>query len=344
MTARKIRFGLIGCGSVSPYHVKAIQKAGNAELIMAADSDVSQARRFARRFGLEAAAGVDELLENQSIEAVSIAVPHHLLPVLGSKAAEAGKHVILEKPVATNCEDAEKLIDTCREAGVKLTVWLERRYQPFAEAAKSFVENGELGRINLGIINTIGYKKASYWNYGFRDEGPYTTWRTRKESSGGGVLIMNAFHQIDLMLFICGEQVSEIYGQTGCFNPDVEVENVATVSMKCKSGALINLTASTCAYGLGRYPLYAARDVICGSEGSCILSVPLEIKQKITGGRSLDLPLLDLVDSKALQVEAFSKAIIEDVPPPVNPEDALGVLRIIRAAYNSAENGSSVKL
>lgn len=344
MTKRKVNFGLIGCGSVSPYHVRAMQKATNAELIMAADSDRDRAKQFAGRFGIESAGDVDELLENRDIEAVSIAAPHDTLPILGTKAAAAGKHIIVEKPMAATYEDAKKLISVCREAGIKLTVWLERRYQPFAIKAKSYVENKSLGSITLGIINTIGYKKASYWNYGFRDEGPYTTWRQKKKRSGGGVLIMNSFHQIDLMLFISGEEVAEVYGQSACFNRDIEVENVATISMRCKSGALINLTASTCAYGLGRYPLYAARDIICGTEGSCVLTIPLEIKQKISGDRTFDLPILNLVETKSLQLEAFSEAIISDSKPPIAPEDALKVLRIITAAYRSAETGAAVKL
>lgn len=344
MTDRRVKFGLIGCGSVAPYHVKAIQQAANSDLVMVADQDISRAQHMSRRFGVESFGGVDEIINHPGIEAVSIATSHDALTPLGIKAARANKHVIVEKPMALRCRDAENLMDTCKHNGVKLSVWLERRYQPFAIEARSLVEKKSLGQIHLGIINTIGYKKASYWNFGFRDEGPYSTWRGRKSSSGGGVLIMNAFHQLDLMLFITGEEVGEVYGRTSYLNPGIEVENIATVSMKCSSGALINLTATTTGFGLGRYPLYASRDIISGSEGSCILSVPLEIKQKISGDTTIDLPLLDLAQCKSAETEAFADSILNGTEPPVDPRDALSVLKIIESAYLSAETGSPVKI
>jgi len=339
---QRVSFGLIGCGSVAPYHVHAFQKSSLARLALVADADAEIARRFGERFGVSAARTVDELLSFTGIQAVSIATPPGTLATLGAQAARAGKHVLAEKPLASTVEEARALIETCRNAGIKLSVWLERRYQPFAVKARELIQNGTLGPIFLITVNTLVYKTASYWNYGFRNEGPSTDWRRSRTLSGGGVLLINTIHQLDLAAFISGLRVVDVFART--IGGAGEVENVALASLRCSRGELINVTASSSAFGLGNFPVYASRDILVGAEGSLILSTPLELKHRVIGTKSFELPLLDLVDSKALAVDDFAKVILEGREPPISPMDALKALTVVKAAYRSAETGERVLL
>lgn len=342
MTDSKITFGLVGCGSVAQYHVHALRKAKNVELVLVADIDSELARQFSERFDVPYAKTVNDLFRDPDIQAVSIATPPGTLSLLGAQAAESGKHVIVEKPMATSSSDARRLVQVCRAADVKLSVWLERRYQPFAVKARELVRAGELGRVVLVMVNTLGYKTASYWSFGFRNEGPPTSWRLDRKQSGGGVLLINTIHQLDLARFITGLSVCDVFAMT--LEKPPAIETVAMVNMRCRRGELVNIISSSSAVGLGRFPIYASRDIISGTEGSLILGTPLELKHRITGSQCFDLPLLDLVDSKAAAVEDFASAILEDITPPVSPADCIEALSVILAAYESSETGQTIQL
>lgn len=342
MTSEKITFGLIGCGSVAPFHVQALRRAPNTRLLMVADTDAAVAETFGQRFGVAAARSVDELLENPAINAVTIAAPHAVLPKLGIRAALAGKHVIVEKPGGARSRDAQQFVAACRNAGVKASVWLERRYQPFAIKARELVQDGVLGRIFLVLVSTLLYKAPSYWTYGFRNDGPPGNWRTSKQESGGGVLLMNTIHQLDLAAFITGLEICEVFGRT--LEPANQVETLALVNSRCANGELINVISSSSAFGIGSFPIYASRDLILGTEGSIILNAPLELKHRVLGNRNFEVPLLDLNEAKALAIEQFARAILEDFAPPVAVQDVITALAIVEAAYQSAAQGQPVQV
>jgi UDP-N-acetyl-2-amino-2-deoxyglucuronate dehydrogenase len=342
MTNRKISFGLIGCGSVAPFHVHAIRRAANTSLRMVADADPTLAEAFGRRFNVAAARSVDELLQNPAIDAVTIAAPHAVLPELGIHAALAGKHVIVEKPGGARSRDAEQFVAACQRAGVKSSVWLERRYQPFAIKARELVQAGTLGKVFLVLVSTLLYKAPSYWTYGFRNDGPPGSWRTSKQDSGGGVLLMNTIHQLDLAAFITGLQITEVFGRT--LEPSCQVETLALVNSRCLNGELVNVISSSSAFGIGPFPIYASRDLIIGTEGSIILNAPLELKHRVLGNKNFEVPLLDLTEAKTIAIEQFAQAILEDREPPVAVRDMITGLAVVEAAYQSAAQGRPVQI
>lgn len=339
MSECPLGFGLIGCGGVAPHHAEAMKQAVNAQLVTVADLDPQRAARFAERYGVRAARDVAELLADSEVEAVSLAVPPLSLVSLGLQAAAAGKHVLAEKPLATSPAEAGRLIVACERAGVRLSVWFERRYQPFVTEAKRLVNEGALGTLHLALIHCLTYKPPSYWQKGLSEEP--SAWR-RSLAEGGGVLNVNACHQLDLVRHITGLEVEEAFARKATVAEPIEVENLALVSLRCRGGALLNLVASSCTHGLGRYPAYTLPDVLSGTEGSLLLGTRLELSRISEPVQRWEHPLLDLAQTKARAVDDFARAVRAGEPPPIAAHDAVAVLEVLAAAHRSAADGRPV--
>jgi len=340
----RVRFGLIGCGAAGKIHARAILASDHTQLSWVCDTDARAARALGERWGIPWTVEPDRLFESAGIEAVSIATPHHTHFGIAVQAAQAGKHILLEKPFTLRTSEAVQLVRLCAEAGVAVMPWLERRYLPFVERAREIVAGGVLGKIVYTRTCTLGYKPRAYWEYGMRLEEYPSAWRGALALSGGGILLMNAVHQIDLMSYISGLTVTEVIGRTASLYHEVEVEDLALVLLRYATGALGVAEASCSTYGQGQFPIENPADAIMGVDGSLQLGIPLKWYDRIRFAQSCDYPKMSVTDMKIRLLDDFVRHLREGTPMRCRPEDAIAALGLIEAAYQSAASGKPVQL
>lgn len=335
--------GMVGCGQISRAHFSGFEKASNANLVMVMDTDEVAAREAAEECAVPYTTSLDEILSRDDIDIISIAVPHYLHAPIAITAAEAGKHVMVEKPFCTTMEDADRMIQACEDNGVKLTVWFPSRYTGTAYKVKELLRQGVIGRIMYVKISTMGYKESNYWERGVGGRGRLSDWRRYIKTAGGGILIMNTVHNIDQLRYILGYEATSIYAQKGTFGSASEVEDFISVSIGYDNGAIGYIESSSWAVGRSTDP-----SRIYGTEGQITLS-PLKVYLSKKIG---DFPQKEWFEPEIGQVrqgreaitEDFVNAILSNTEPPITGEDGKKSLEIILGAYESTRTGMPVDL
>jgi UDP-N-acetyl-2-amino-2-deoxyglucuronate dehydrogenase len=341
---RQLQIGLIGCGAAGKIHARAIVEAPDVRLNAVADIDERAARTLGDHYGVNWTVSVDELLDRHEIEAVSIAVPHHGHFELAKKAAQARKAILLEKPFTLDPDQASELIRVCSEAGVMLIPWLERRYLPYADKARAIVAEQVLGKIAYTRISSLGYKPRAYWTHGMRYEEYPSHWRERAETSGGGILIMNAIHQIDLMSYITGLKIVDLFARTATLHHEVEVEDMALVTVRYQGGAMGMIEASCCTYGMGQFPIASPADRIMGDDGNLELGDTLKSFDRVYFQRNYEFPRVSVMEMKIALLEDFYRLMREGAAMRCAANDALAALQVVDAAYRSSKTGLPVEI
>ena len=344
----EVAVGIIGCGEVtSKSTAPAFDEAERVRIGMVMDVVEWAAEDLGKRYGVPYTTNLKELLSNPDIDFVYISTPHHLHAPLTIEAARAGKHVIVEKPIAVNLEQADAMIAECKENRVKLSTCFPGRYLPEVEKAKDLVNKGLIGEI-IGIrIANMGIKPAGYWMGGYTGRVK-SDWRASKEKSGGGILIMNSVHDIDFMRYITGLEAKRIYSEYGTFSTAVKVEDFIEVIIRYTNGAIGIIEASSCLEEAPRSRSIRGNRIY-GSEGEIIASNPLWIRTtrntEIGEANKWHEMMLERKYGHVTRfVEKFVEAILSGKTPPVTGEDGRKALEIIIAAYESGLKATPVTL
>lgn len=340
----KIRIGMIGCGEIAyKATAQSIQGIDNAEMIVGVDPVEHVARSFGETYGIETTTNLDAVLDSPDVDAVVISTPHFTHAPLAIAAAQAGKHVMVEKPIAVNLEQADAMIAACRDAGVLLAVNLCSRYEPPAVKAKELIAKGAIGGIMALKFHGASNKADSYWTGGFTQR-VHTTWRKSKEESGGGILIMNFVHDIDRLRYITGLEAVRVYAEYDTYVTDVEVEDFIAVSLRYDSGAIGSLLASSCARGgesTGNRIYGSCGQIVFGRGGMRVYTTQEVEGLEQNGWTTFDLPR---VDSRGISLQRFAQAIQEGTPVDIPGEEGRKTLETIYAAYRSGEIHQPVDL
>jgi len=344
----KLTVGIIGCGEITNVlTAQALSEAKNVKIGMAMDVVEWAAEDIGKRYGVPHTSNVKELLSNPDIDFVYIAVPHYLHTPLTIEAARAGKHVIVEKPIAIDLKKADTMIAECKKNGVKLSTCFPSRYLPQVEKAKALVEEGRIGKVIGTKITSLGIKPESYWMGGYSGRIK-SDWRKYKEKTGGGILIMNCVHDIDYMRYITGLEAKRIYSEYGTFLTHVEVEDFINVVIRYTNGAIGTIEGSSC---IEESP--SSRTIrgnrIYGSEGEIIVTNPLLMRtSKDTefgeANKWNEIKLEEKGKHINRFIEGFAEAVLSDKTPPVTGEDGRKTLEIIVAAYESGLKASPITL
>jgi UDP-N-acetyl-2-amino-2-deoxyglucuronate dehydrogenase len=227
---------IAGCGKVAHQHAKAIREISNAKLVAVWSRSPETAKLFAETHFTNACKDITRMVKDYSVDLVIICTPHpfHIEPAI--LAAAAGAHVLVEKPLASTLEDCDSMIDACKENHVKLGVISQRRwYQPVLRV-KEAIEAGKIGRPVLGTAVILGWRDKAYYD---SDE-----WRGTWKMEGGGVLVNQAPHQLDILLWFMGD-IEEVYGiAKNCNHSYIEVEDTALAIIKFRNGAIGNIIVS----------------------------------------------------------------------------------------------------
>jgi len=338
---KPIRFALVGAGMVAGHHVKALQQISDAELIGICERDLDKAKSFAERHQITKVYDSLDFLSDPNIDIVDVATPQGSHAEIGIEAAKAGKHVIVEKPIDADLEKADELIKTCREHGVTLSVISQNRFTDAIQSVRSAINKGEFGKIIEGDVYVKWYRPQSYYD---QDE-----WRGSKDQEGGGVLINQAIHFIDMLLWVMGPAKS-VYAQTKTVAHKMETEDLALAMINFENGALGVVQGST-----AMYPGLPARLEIHGTKGTVILEgteisfwqiegqEPRSDKEKVEASGA-NVPMAIPIEPFVRQFKDVIAAIREDRPPLVTGEEARKPLALIKAIYKSAANKKLVEL
>lgn len=344
-----LRFGIVGCGMIAGFHARALADAHDAVLGGCTSRSSEGTTKFAEKHGCRAYVSLDEMLADPAIDAISICSPSgaHLEPALA--AAAAGKHVVVEKPLEITTKRCDEIIAATRQAGVALGVTFQSRFHQASRVFKSAVDEGRFGTITLGDAYVKWFRSQQYYDSG--------AWRGTWTLDGGGALMNQAIHSVDLLLWLMGD-VEEISGRIATMTHQrIEVEDVAVATLKFKSGALGVIEATTTAY-----PGSLKRIEICGSGGMAILEeedlkqwqfvdeTPEDenIRRRMTdrtktGGGAAD-PAAIGHHGHTMFFDDFVSAVKEEREPLVNGSEGRRSVEVIEAIYRSAKSGQSVRL
>ena len=343
MENRRLRVGIIGCGEIAVHHAKGIHGANNAEIGMVMDVVPDLAKDLGEKYNVPYTTDIDALLNQKDIDAVYIATPHHLHAPLTVKAVRAGKHVMVEKPMAVNLTQAKEMIDECRKAEVVLSVCFVLRYLASTIKARELIQREAIGKVIAIETLAMAEKPASYWQGGYTGRAK-SDWRTSKDKSGGGILIMNVSHNIDTMRYITGLEVKRVYSEYDTFATPVEVEDTILCTLRYNNGAVGCIEASSCARGKG-----VEIDKIYGSEGQIVLGTPLKVyttreMEGLKPNQWNEITLEQTYDLRTRYVEEFAQAVFLGKEPPITGKDGYAVLEVVVAAYKSGQTHAPVSL
>jgi len=345
---RKLAFGLIGCGEIAVQTAKAITQTQNSEIAVVQDVNEEMARDLADKFSAPYCLTWDEVLRRKEVDAVYIATPHHLHAPAAVAAAKAGKHVVVEKPIATTLAGADRMIRAAEAAGTALSVALVLRYSDRCTKVKALVEGGAIGKV-VGIdFGEYTFKPESYWTSGWTGRVS-TDWRMSKEKSGGGIFLMNYVHTVDYFRYVTGLEFVSVAAHCDTFKSKVEVEDYIVTIMRLSNGAIGAARGATIAEG--RTPPGGSEgDRIIGLQGQIIVGVQnvhLYLSKpygEYAAGKWHSIPMEDPWGGRAKFFGEFSKAVLAGKRPPVTGLDGRKALEVCLAAYKSAETGKFVKL
>ncbi len=356
---KPVRVGLIGCGKVGQIHATALRSLAEAELTAVCDVSPERVRAFADQYGAHGYTDVNAMLSEGKVEAVIIGTPHPLHAAPAIRAAEAGVHVLVEKPMAATLADCDAMLAAANRAGVLLSVISQRRFYEPVRRMKEAIDAGKIGRPALGVFTMYSWREPSYYQS--------DPWRGKWDTEGGGVLVNQSPHQLDLLLWFMGP-VAEVSGYWANVNhPTVEVDDTAVAILRFQNGGLGAIVTS-----VAQKPGIDTKVHIHGTSGA---SVGVETDRGATfiaGMTALtEPPLNDLwtipgeehllpsfqADDRArftqidaithyhrLQFQDFLRAIRERRPPLVTGEDGRAVVELFTAIYRSNREGRPVRL
>jgi UDP-N-acetyl-2-amino-2-deoxyglucuronate dehydrogenase len=363
-TGGPLRFALVGCGVIARTHARALaQLAGRAELVACSDVDPERAEALAAEFGLKAMT-FDDVLADPDIDAITVCTPSGRHAEVGVPALLAGKHVIVEKPMEVTVEACDRLLEAQRRTGAVLAVVSQHRFDPASRVVKDAVDDGTLGRLVLVDCRIPWYRSQEYYDSG--------DWRGTWDMDGGGALMNQGVHTVDLLLWTCGP-VRSVYAQARTATHErIEVEDVVCATIELANGAIGTIVAST-----GAYPGFPARLAVHGSAGGAVIegdrlaalatvdgravvgeTATADALQVATGGTRAATRGVDAAQAAAVaatdatewgrahrdQLLDFVEAVQGGRAPLLDGHQGKEAVALVRAVYESAQTGRPVTL
>ena len=342
-------FGIVGCGMISEFHAQAIAAIPGAKLVAAYDAVAERAEALAAKHGARAYRSLGAFLKAPNLEIVTIGTPSgaHAEPAV--RAARAGKHLIVEKPLDVTLRRCDRIIAACAGAGVKLATVFPSRFAESSALAKQAVAAGRFGRLALGSAYIKWWRTQAYYDSG--------AWRGTWKLDGGGALMNQSIHAIDLLQWLMGP-VESVVARAGCLAHErIEVEDTAAAVLGFASGALGVIEGSTAAF-----PGQHKRIELCGSAGSAIVedeairqwqfapeqpedaAVRARFAEGTAAGGHSDPKAINFAGHQK-QFEDFIRALETGSAPLVDCPEGRKSVEIILAIYKSARaGGRPVKL
>ncbi|HVU08547.1 MAG TPA: Gfo/Idh/MocA family oxidoreductase [Verrucomicrobiae bacterium] len=359
MQREKVRTAIVGCGKVAHLHAEALKTLPASEFVAVCGGSHPEWRNaFAERYGVKAYATIDDLLAAGVADMITIATPHPAHADAATKAARAGLHVLVEKPLASSLEDCDAILAAARDGGGVLGMICQRRFFAPCQRIRRAIDDGKLGRPILGAVTMLGWRDEAY----YRSD----PWRGSWRGEGGGVLVNQAPHQLDLLLWYMGE-IDELFGYWANLNhPTIEVEDTAVAGVRFKNGALGNIVVSN-----SQNPALYGKVTVHGNNGasvgvqtdggamfiagmSNITEPPLNDLWSIPGEENLlarwrqeDTAYFNSINAveyyHRLQIDDFLHAILDQRPPLITGEDGRRTVELFTAIYRANRDRRAIR-
>lgn len=354
----KVKTAVIGGGKVGHTHAQALASLPESEFVAVCGRDLGRTQAFADRYGVQAFVDVGEMIAATGAQAVMVCTPHpaHAAPAIA--AMNAGAHALIEKPLASSLRDCDAMLTSADAAGVKLGMVSQRRlYEPVLRV-KNALDAGKIGRPVLGMAVLLGWRDQAYY-----DSDP---WRGSWEGEGGGVLVNQAPHQLDLLQWFMGP-ITEVFGYWDNLNhPFIEVEDTAVAALRFANGGLGSIVVSNSQKpGLfGKVHIHGDNGASVGvqtdggsmfiSGMTSVLEPPINDIWTVPGEEHLladwqaeDTATFEKIDPTSyyhhLQIRDFLRAILEDRDPLVTGREGRVTVEIFTAIYRSNRDHMPVK-
>jgi predicted dehydrogenase len=336
-----IRVGLLGGGGISDTHARAAEAIPGVEVVAVHGDNAEKARRLAAAHRARDYPTIDAFLAHRPMDVVAIGSPSGCHAEQAIACARAGIHVLVEKPMAVTVESATALVEACEAAGVRLGVFFQDRLQPDFVRLKTYLDGGGLGRILLVTGQVKWYRPPEYYST--------SRWRGTWALDGGGAVMNQGIHTLDLMLHLLGD-VATVSARAGARRHAIEVEDTAVAALEFRSGALGTFEATTAAY-----PGYKRRLEISGERGTIVVehdrvigadlapgSPPFAASVPVATGESASSHLVSDATPHRRIFEDFLRALPEKTRPICDGREGRRSVELVRALYASAQTGSLV--
>lgn len=342
----RLGFAVVGTGNIAQAHVEAIGQLAGAYVAGVTGRTPEGTGRFAERYGVHAYASLEEALADPAVGAVSVCTPSgaHLQPAVA--AAEAGRHVVVEKPLEITTERARAIVDAAERSGVRLATIFMSRFSDAHRQVAEAVSSGRLGRPVLGDATVKWYRSQEYYDS--------AAWRGTWALDGGGALMNQAIHQLDLLLWLMGP-VAEVFAYAGTLAHErLEVEDTLVATLRYASGALGSITATTSlAPGQPkRLEIHGDRGTVSVRDDEIVAwdladadDAEREAVMRGSAGAASGTfadPMAMSFENHRRQLEDFVRAVAEGRPPLVDGHEGLRSVEVVEAIYRSVREGRPV--
>jgi predicted dehydrogenase len=344
---RPVGLAIVGCGGAAVDVARALARVPSLAFIGAMDRHAARAADLVGGTSARVFGSLDDVLDDPEVEAVYVGLPHDLLAPTALRVLEAGRHVLVEKPMGLEVESVRRLGREAAARHLAAGVMFEHRFAPSVKAARRFARSGAIGTIRAVRVTTVIDKPAAYWAQGLTGRSK-DGWRRQAVRAGGGVVLMNTIHQLDVLDAVLDLSVDQVSGEVAAGVPHVEVEDVAAATLRLNSGAIVSIAAAAHAPGASG----EERIEIDGTLGALRLPDPYQdprtvriyLRRPHTGldaGRWIDIVGPD-GNSFAELLGAFASAARAGRPPAVGAREAARALDIVLRIYDASRNARSM--
>ena len=321
MIIENIRLAMIGCGQIARAHLQAIAETPHAELVATMDVVEAKARAAADEYDAKPYTSVEAVLADESVDAVVLPLPHHLHCPIAVQAAEAGKHILVEKPMALNLAEARQMVDVAETSGVHLMVGQSTRFRPEVWAAKGVIDQGTLGRVRQCIHQRAWFVQQLS-----------TDWRYSAEQCGGLYLPLFSSHDVDMTLWLMDAAPVRVHSLLRSNTDLTDAESDGVVNIELADGGIASLAFSMTSHVDQHSALFI------GTEGTLLLD----------GGKLLvnseEVPLDKSQGAFTRQMREFVDAIRTARAPTPSGRDVLPTMAVLDAAKQSSATGSIIEI
>ncbi len=346
----KVGFGIIGCGVIAPIHADAIGRIPDAKLVAVSDVVEKNVKAMSEKYNAVPYSDYKEMIKRDDVHAVSLCVPSGMRLEIAEACAAAGKHILSEKPLEVNSGRINKLIAAVDAAGVRLGCIFQYRYADGPMHIRRALDEGRFGKLVLGDAYIKWYRSQEYYDSG--------KWRGTRNLDGGGCLMNQGIHQIDMLLWFMGN-VRSVTAQTALVgHTGIEVEDLACAMIQFENGAMGMVEGSTAIW-----PGHPARVEVHGTEGSAVIEDGELAMWKFREERAEDATILAGIDKGATlgsgasdpikglkseghrrQISDFVESLVSGRPPKIDGREGRRAVELVEAMYRSADTGAAVTL
>jgi UDP-N-acetyl-2-amino-2-deoxyglucuronate dehydrogenase len=344
MGNKTYNLGIIGAGNISKLHAGVANETPGLKVAAISDIDESRAKALADVYGCAYYTDYHKMLESDQIDIVSVCTPSSLHAQIGIEAANAGKHLIIEKPLDVTLEKVDSILEACEKNGVTLCPIVQHRFDEDVMIIKEALESGKMKKVLFGACNVKWWRDQNYYDQG--------GWRGTWKYDGGGALMNQSIHYIDLLIHLIGP-IEEIHGRCATLGHErMETEDIAVATLKFKNGALGFIEGTTIAYpGLETaLDIYTENGTIRIKDDHIVLweckedtGVDYKVKPVVTGtgsARPMDISSA----SHQRQFADMVAALNEGRKPMVDGYDVRKTIEAILTIYESSRTGKNIKI